>query len=110
MRARARDEWTEADLVTAAQLARCQRDIEAESAALESEGSVVENARGTQIMNPRHTVLQQLSQRQLALMRSLGIAGLPAHGRKDDLVNKRKIQRQSEQALAEIEEDDLLAR
>lgn len=35
VRARARDEWTDADLVVAAQLARCQHDIERESEALE---------------------------------------------------------------------------
>ena len=110
MRARSRDEWTESDLVTAAQLARCQRDIEAESAALESEGSVVTNARGTQIMNPRHTVLQQLSQRQLALMRSLSIAGSAAHGKKEDLVKARRTQHQAELAReALVEDDDLLA-
>ena len=32
---RARDEWSEADLVVAAQLARCQADIEAEQKAVD---------------------------------------------------------------------------
>ena len=109
MRARTRDEWGESDLVTAAQLARCQREIESESSLLESEGSVIVNMKGTQIMNPRHTVLQQLSQRQLALMRSLGIAGIASFGRKENLAGQRKLQRQAEQALSEVKEDDLLA-
>lgn len=47
VRARAREEWIEVDLVVAAQLARCQADIERESAALEGEGSVKQNQRGT---------------------------------------------------------------
>ena len=71
LRARARDEWIEADLVVAAQLARCQADIELEQQLLTSEGSVVENMKGTQIMNPRVTVLEQLSRREMALMRTL---------------------------------------
>jgi hypothetical protein len=108
MRARARDEWTDADLIAAAQLARCQSDIEAESLALESEGSVVENARGTQIMNPRHSVLEQLSRRQLALMRSLRISGSSTGERKEDLVKARRLQQQAERALAEVTDDDEL--
>ena len=73
VRARARDEWTEADLVVAAQLARCQRDIEHEQISLDSEGSVIENAKQTMVMNPRHAVLEQLARREMALMRSLRI-------------------------------------
>lgn len=109
MRARTRDEWTDADLIAAAQLARCQREIERESEALEREGSVIENQRGTPIMNPRHSVLEQLSRRQLALMRSLRIAGATVTGSKENLVKSRRLQQQAEKALAEVEEDDLLA-
>jgi hypothetical protein len=108
MRARTRDEWTDADLIAAAQLARCQSDIEAESLALEAEGSVIENQRGTQIMNPRHSVLEQLSRRQLALMRSLRISGSSTGDRKEDLVKARNLQRQAERALAEVADDDEL--
>lgn len=109
MRARAREEWTESDLVVAAQLARAQADIERESETLEAEGSVVENARGTQIMNPRHSVLEQLARRELALMRSLGITGSAANGDKRNLEKARKIQREAERARDELVEDDLLA-
>lgn len=109
MRARTRDEWTDADLIAAAQLARCQREIERESEALEREGSVIENQRGTPIMNPRHSVLEQLSRRQLALMRSLRIAGATVTGSKENLVKSRRLQQQAEKALSEVEEDDLLA-
>ena len=73
MASRARDEWSKNDLVIAAQLARCQAEIERESALLDGEGSVIENARGTPVMNPRHTVLEQLARRELALMRSLAM-------------------------------------
>lgn len=108
LRTRARDEWLPADLVVAAQLARCQRDIEAESLALESEGSVVENQRGTQVMNPRHSVLQQLAQREMALMRCLSMSGT-VRGDKRDLHKARQIQAQAERAREQLADEDLLA-
>jgi len=108
LRARARDEWTEADLVVAAQLARCQADIELEQQLLSAEGSVVENMKGTQIMNPRVTVLEQLSRREMALMRTLRMGGRIA-GDTRDLAGKRAIERKAHQVRAELEDDDLLA-
>ena len=109
LRARTRDEWAAVDLVVAGQLARCQADIEAESLALEGEGSVIDNQRGTPVMNPRQAVLEQLSRRQMAYMRALRMAGTAAGGDKRDLQAARKMQRQSEQLRDEIAEDDLLA-
>lgn len=107
VRARARDEWTDVQLVVAAQLARCQADIEREQARLDAESSVIENARGTPVMNPRVTVLEQLARREMAIMRSLQLAG---SGR--DLVKARSLESQARQVRSEIasEEDELLAR
>lgn len=109
MASRAREEWSKNDFVVAAQLARCQYDIERESILLDGEGSVVENARGTQIMNPRHSVLEQLARREMALMRALGMNA--ANGQKDRSSQQaaRKTQRQAEQVRDELVEDDLLA-
>lgn len=106
--ARARDEWTDADLVVAAQLARCQHDIETESLALEGESSVLTNARGTQVMNPRLAVLEQLARREMALMRSLRMAGRAAGDPRDE-ATRRKLQRQAETVRNELEDDELLA-
>lgn len=97
-----------ADLVVAAQLARCQADIESESQALETEGSVIENGRGTPVMNPRHAVLEQLARREMAMMRSLQMVG-SARGKREDLEKGRKLQRQAEQVRKELADDDLLA-
>ena len=108
VRARARDEWTAATLVVAAQLARCQADIEKESALLDIEGSVVENQRGTPVMNPRHSVLEQMSRRELALMRSLQITAA-SDGRKADVDKTRSIQAQAEKARESLADEDLLA-
>lgn len=109
VRARARDEWTDADLVVAAQLARCQHDIERESLALEGEGSVLRNDRGTMVMNPRHAVLEQLARREMALMRALRIGGSEAGGDRRDLDKARKLQREAETARRELADEDLLA-
>jgi hypothetical protein len=108
VRARARDEWLEADLVVAGQLARCQADIEREQGALDMEGSVVRNDRGTQVMNPRVTVLEQLARREMALMRTLRMGGRVAGDARDE-AGRRKIQRQSEKLREELEGDELLA-
>jgi hypothetical protein len=108
LRSRAREEWSQSDLVVAAQLSRCMADIESESEQLEIEGSVLTNERGTKVMNPRHSVLEQLARREMALMRSLQMVGT-AKGDKRDVENARKLQRQAEAARGEVTEDDLLA-
>ena len=105
MVARARDEWTESDLITAAQLARCMSDIEKEAQLLETEGSVIENQRGTPVMNPRHSVLEQLSRRQMALMRTLQITGSAAGVDKDRIQNKRKIERAARRTGEQMQDD-----
>ena len=69
----------------------------------------MENARGTQIMNPRHSVLEQLSRRQLALMRSMKIAGAMVGPAKEDLLKMRRAERDAEAVREELEED-LLAK
>ena len=65
VRSRARDEWTPADLVVAAQLSRCQADIEREQATLDVEGSVIDNA-GRPMLNPRSAVADMLARREMA--------------------------------------------
>lgn len=106
--ARARDEWTATDLVVAAQLARCQRDIETESQVLDEEGSVVRNDRGTPVANPRVAVLEQLARREMALMRTLRMGGRIAGDIRDE-AGRRKIERQSKKLREEIADDELLA-
>lgn len=106
--ARARDEWTDADLVVAAQLARCQADIEAEQTMLDTEGSVVTNARGTVVLNARVTVLQQYAQREMALMRTLRMGGRVA-GASADEAGRRGLQKQAEKIRDELADEELLA-
>ena len=110
LRARGRDEWVEYDLVVVAQLARCQADIETESKALDAESSVLENARGTKVMNPRISVLEQLARREMALMRTLRMAGRDAGLTSEKDTAQRRLLRQAESARAELQDEaDLLA-
>lgn len=105
---RARAEWTKNDLVVASQLARCQRDIEYESQQLQDEGTVVVNARGTQVCNPRCMVLEQLARREMAIMRTLGMSGkLAGDPRKE--VSRRRLERDAAQVREQLEDDELLA-
>ena len=108
LRSRTRDEWTPPDLVVAMQLARCQADIEKEHAMLEDEGSVIDNFKGTPIVNPRHAVLEQLSRRELALLRALQMVG-SARGDKRDVEQSRNLQRQAEKTIGALADEDLLA-
>ena len=108
VRARARDEWTDADLVVAAQLARCQADIEKEQEALDAETTVVKNDRGTSVVNARVSVLEQFARREMALMRSLRMGGTAA-GTVRDAAGARSIERQARKVREELREDELLA-
>ena len=108
VRARMREEWDDVTLVVAAQLARCQYDIEREAMMLDMESTVIRNDKGTPVANPRVSVLEQLSRRQMALMRSLQLVGTGIGQRTPDLVKGRKLQRQGEQARGEVD-DGLLA-
>jgi hypothetical protein len=108
VRARARDEWTDFDLNIALQLARCLHDIEREQQALDAEGTVIPNDRGTMVVNARVSVLEQFARREMALTRTLRMGGRVA-GDTRDQAGARKIERQSKKLRAELEEDDLLA-
>ena len=109
LRARMREEWNSVTLVIAGQLARCQYDIEHESLMLECETSVIENARGTLVANPRVGVLEALARREMALMRSLQIGG-NSDGRQAEKVKNRQLEAKAGTIREQVGmEDDLLA-
>lgn len=109
LRARVKVDWVDYDLVVAAQLARTQADIEREQATLYSEGSVIDNSRGTPIPNPRVAVLEALARREMALLRTLRMAGAVV-GDVRDQAAKLRAQRTAAEARDAVsaEEDDLL--
>ena len=94
---RARDDWTEVDLVVAAQLARTQADIETESQI----GQDTDEPR--KLMLERVVILDKLSNREMALIRTLRLAGL---GNASDVKERRRLERQAESLAAESSEDE----
>jgi hypothetical protein len=113
VRARARNEWSELDLIVAAQLAECILRQREQDALLLLEGDVIENAKGTMVANPRVAMLANLAGRQMAYMRTLQMGGrVPGTaGDKRKKQNGRQLEREARQAReeAEAEDDGLLA-
>ena len=105
-RARARDEWTEADLIAAVELAQTMADTAAERALLSTEGSVLTNERGTPVANPRFSVLQSLAQRQMALRRALQLQPTVNGKTARDMARKRETERRAREVQAGIEAEE----
>lgn len=112
VRARARDEWTEYDLIVAAQMAECiakQRDYDARVAL---DGEVIKNDRGTLVANPMVGMLERLAGRQLAYTRILQMGGrVPGTaGDKRKKQAGRQLERTARDLAEEVaKEDPLLA-
>lgn len=96
--ARARNTWTAPDLAKAANLARCQADIERISRELDAEGDIIENKRGTPIKNPKHDLLETLTRRELALSRALHVHAEATVGKSEDAAKKLEAERQAREA------------
>lgn len=106
----ARAQWTTIDLMHAGNLARCLWSIEENTRQLDREGDVVYNAKGTQIMNPRFTVLEQLSRRAVSLSSKIQIHAGATMGEAKQAKGKNTAKRQALEAMDEVEDDDLIAR
>lgn len=104
--ARARDSWNDADLENAANLARCKADIERLQAEITKEGDVIVNERGTQIINPKHTLLETLSRRAVALSRMLHVHAEATVGESRDQPKALEADKKAKAAT----HDDLIPR
>lgn len=113
VRARARNEWSEYDLIVAAQLAECIAKQREQDELILAEGDVIENAKGTMVANPRVSMLERLAGRQMAYTRLLQMGGrVPGTaGDKRNKQNARQLERGARQAHEEAagEHDGLLA-
>lgn len=109
VRARANDTWTEIDLVHAANLARTQHDIEENQKLLDQEGFTLINERGTVVANPRHSILETLSRRAVALSRSLQVHAHATVGESREQPARNKQQRDAWNAASQSD-DDLIPR
>lgn len=110
MKARDAKLWTEADLENAANLARCKESIERLSRELKMEGDVIRNQRGTPIANPKHSILEQLSRRAMALSAKLHVHAEATSGPSRDEKPKNAAAKKAAQHMADLEDDDLIAR
>ncbi len=109
VRARPASDWSEPDLMHAANLSRCLHDIERISGEVAIEGDVIENGRGTPVLNPKHSLLEVLSRRAVALTRLLQMHAQARLGRADETAKGRNAALQA-RSVVEGMDDDLLAR
>lgn len=104
---RAKDEWTEVHLVAAAQLARTQADIEAWTERFQAEEPIIHTGpHDTPKPNPLLSMIETATRRQLALMRSLGLAAMDDPR---DLKKKQQTLKAARQVAKATEAESLLA-
>ena len=96
--ARARETWNDSDLENAANLARCKADIERIQTEIGAEGDIVVNDRGTQIINPKHTLLETLTRRAMALSRMLHVHAEATVGKSEDGAKRLAAEREARKA------------
>lgn len=108
-RARARDTWNDVDLAKAANLARCQADIERIGAELMEESDVIKNERGTMVVNPKHALLETLSRREIALSRVIHVHAEATVGKSEDASKALATEKKARKS-AEANDGDLIAR
>ena len=109
VRAREYNAWTGPDLEHAANLACCLHDCERLRREIRVEGDTVENQRGTQIVNPKHTLLEQLSRRSVALSRLVHVHAEATSGKARDEVGRNKKQRELAENEEKTDDDSLIA-
>lgn len=106
--ARARNSWDTCDLELAASLARAKSDCVRLQMEIDREGDVVRNDRGTQIMNPKHSLLETLSRRAIAMSRMLHVHPEAKNGDSGGQGKKLKAQKDAEARMNDA--DDLIGR
>ncbi|MFT0532258.1 TerS protein [Castellaniella hirudinis] len=105
VRARARDTWNGADLENAANLARTKADIERIQKEIGIDGDIVKNERGTPIINPKHTLLETLTRRAMALSRMLHVHAEATVGKSEDAVKALKNESEAKNASDSADAD-----
>ena len=106
VRARDYSAWTETDLEHAANLACCLYDCERLRREIRDEGDTVVNARGTQIVNPKHDLLEKLSRRSVALSRLVHVHAEATAGKSRDDSKRSTKQREVAGAVESADDDD----
>lgn len=111
VRARVKDSWNTVDLQHAANLARCQADIERIQQEILIEGDTLTNDRGTVVLNPKHSLLETLSRRSIALSKHIQVHAVATVGESDKQRGKNSAAAKGRKTAEKTKEaDDLLAR
>ena len=103
---KAKSEWSGHDLEIAALLARGMSRLEREEAVLDGEDTVMHNAGGTPMQNPRIRVIADLHARVIKYRQTLGIHNRGKNGEKRDTDKRSAMAKAVETDL----DDELLAR
>jgi hypothetical protein len=72
-RARAREDWRDMDLLLLAKVVRLEVDIRQHQNEIDVSGTLVEDKRGREVLNPLLTVVDTLERRQMAVIRSMSL-------------------------------------
>lgn len=106
METRSTELWTPSDLEFAAALARARARIELLEQEVDAEGDIIENQRGTPIPNPKHSLIETLTRRSIALAKALHVHAEATSGesRKERPANKAAVSTRK----AKADDDDLL--
>lgn len=91
MRSRPRHRWTDADMATAAMLARAYRDVERHEAAIDAEGDMVDGK-----LNPRLGHVDKLGRRIAMMSRLLHVHPEATQGRAREQGNELATEREAE--------------
>lgn len=108
VRAREYKSWTAIDLEHAANLACCLADLERLRREVREEGDTLENARGTPVVNPKHSLIEVLSRRSVALSRMLHVHAEATVGK--STYQAKRNAKQWEMGEAREQADDLIAK
>lgn len=106
--ARARSDWTNIDLMHAANLAQILRYVDEAHEQIREEGATVVNARGTQIDNPAFTRIEKMSRLALSMAAKLHVHAEATVGKSEDSAKRATKQRQAAATMERA--DDLIAK
>lgn len=108
VRARDYSAWTGPDLEHAANLACCLADCERLRREVRAEGDTIANAKGTMVVNPKHSLLEQLSRRSVALSRLVHVHAEATAGKSRDDSKRSQKQREMSEASGQSDDDESL--
>lgn len=107
-RARAREDWTEIDLMHAWNLAKQLRYIEETHESIARDGMTLVNERGTIVDNPAFSRLEKLTRLVLSLSSKLHVHAEATVGKSEDSAKRATNQRNASRTMGAL--DDLIAR